>query len=156
MRYQLFGLLLGAIYFCTSLPASAALGDQLVTTSSSSGGRSAQTKTTTSVDATYTVTESETAGIKIRQFVNSQGRVFAITWKGTDLPPLEELLGTHLPEYRDKIAARGRIFGRKTLKIKTENIVVEGSSRQTDQRGRAYIPAILPEGFDLKDISFNE
>ncbi|WP_413587331.1 DUF2844 domain-containing protein [Bdellovibrio sp. HCB274] len=156
MNFQIIGLLLGAIYFCTSLPASAALGDQVVTTSASSDSRSAQSKKTTSVGSTYTISDTQTVDIKIRQFINSQGRVFAIAWKGTDLPALEELLGTYLPEYKSKIAERGRVFGRKSLKIKTDNIVVEGSSRQTDQRGRAYIPASLPAGFDLKEISFNE
>ncbi|WP_413581261.1 DUF2844 domain-containing protein [Bdellovibrio sp. HCB288] len=155
MKHQICGLLLGAMYLFTSTPVSAALGDQLVVGSSSSA-KSAQSKKATSTGTTYTVSESEEGDLKIRQFVNSSGVVFAIAWKGTSLPPLEELLGTYLPEYKQKVAARGRIYGRKTLKIKTDNIVVEGSSRQTDQRGRAYIPASLPQGFDLKDITFHE
>ncbi|MEK2690578.1 DUF2844 domain-containing protein [Bdellovibrio sp. GT3] len=155
MKHQICGLLLGAMYLFTSMPASAALGDQLVSGSSSTS-KSAQSKKATSAGTTYTISETESGDLKIRQYVNSAGVVFAISWKGTSLPPLEELLGTYLPEYKDKIAARGRVYGRKTLKIKTDNIVVEGSSRQTDQRGRAYIPASLPQGFDLKDINYNE
>ena len=152
MKLQIWGLLFAA---CTSLfviSTHAALGDQVVTSSSvNSNSRQA-----TSSGATYSVSESTVDGVMIRQYVDSQGKVFGISWKGTDLPPLSELLGTYLPEYKTAVKARGRQFGRRSLKVSTENIVVEGSSRQTDQRGRAYIPASLPQGFDLKEINFNE
>ncbi|WP_413294261.1 DUF2844 domain-containing protein [Bdellovibrio sp. HCB185ZH] len=154
MKHQFCGLLLGAFIPLFAMTAEAALGDQLVTTSSST---SSSARKATSSGSSYSVSEATTDdGVKVRQYVDAQGRVFGISWKGTTLPPLSELLGTYLPEYKKEVKARGRQFGRRSLKISTDNIVVEGSSRQTDQRGRAYIPASLPQGFDLKEINFNE
>ncbi|QLY26922.1 DUF2844 domain-containing protein [Bdellovibrio sp. KM01] len=152
MKHQFCGLLMGAFIPLFAMTAEAALGDQLVTTSSTSSARKA-----TSSGSSYSVSEATTDdGVKVRQYVDSQGRVFAISWKGATLPPLSELLGAYLPEYKKEVKSRGRQFGRRSLKVSTDNIVVEGSSRQTDQRGRAYIPASLPQGFDLKEINFNE
>ncbi|QDK45220.1 hypothetical protein DOM22_08650 [Bdellovibrio sp. ZAP7] len=152
MKLHFCGLLMGAFIPLFSMTANAALGDQLVTTSSTATARKA-----TSSGSSYSVSEATTDdGVKVRQYADSQGRVFGISWKGATLPPLSELLGTYLPEYKKEVKARGRQFGRRSLKISTDNIVVEGSSRQTDQRGRAYIPANLPQGFDLKEINFNE
>jgi hypothetical protein len=153
MKLQFCGLLLGASIPFVALTAQAALGDQLVTTSATSVGA----RKATSSGSSYSVSESTTDdGVMVRQYLDSRGKVFGISWKGTTLPPLSELLGTYLPEYKKEVKSRGRQFGRRTLKISTDNIVVEGSSRQTDQRGRAYIPASLPQGFDLKEINFNE
>ncbi len=154
MKLQFCGLLLGALIPFVAMTVHAALGDQLVTTSSTS---STNARKATSSGSGYSVSQSTTAdGVMVRQYADSQGKVFGISWKGASLPPLRDLLGTYLPEYKKEVKARGRQFGRRSLKISTDNIVVEGSSRQTDQRGRAYIPANLPEGFDLKEINFNE
>ncbi|UYL08407.1 DUF2844 domain-containing protein [Bdellovibrio sp. SKB1291214] len=157
MKLQIWGPFLAACSTLFVISTHAALGDQLVTSSSAnSTSNSRQATSVTASGSTYSVSESTIDGVAIRQFVNSQGRVFGISWKGVDLPPLDTLLGIYLPEYKSAVKARGRQFGRRTLKISTDNIVVEGSSRQTDQRGRAYIPASLPLGFDLKEINFNE
>ncbi|WP_413561181.1 DUF2844 domain-containing protein [Bdellovibrio sp. HCB209] len=155
MKAQFLGLLVGVSLTWISSSALAALGDQMVTTSSAttSSGRSTLS---TSAGSSYSVVDSVEDGMNVRQYLDSRGVVFAISWKGKNLPPLATLLGTYLPEYKAELSSRPKQFGRKTLKVSTKNIVVEGSSRQMDQRGRAYIPSRLPEGFDIKDINSNE
>jgi hypothetical protein len=152
MKLQIWGLLFVACSTLFVISSHAALGDQVVTSSSANSN----SLKATSSGSSYTVSQTAVDGVVIRQYVDSQGRVFGISWRGATLPPLSDLLGTYLPEYKKEIKARGKTFGRRFLKVSTDNIVVEGSSRQTDQRGRAYIPANLPQGFDLKEINFNE
>lgn len=138
-----------------SLQAMAALGDQLV--GSSSSYSSGKVKQTTSSGASFTVSESKGSdGIFIRQYVDSSGLVFAIAWKGTFVPDLENVLGGFTADFKNAVHKKGKLKGSRRLKVDTGFIVVEGGGRQRDQSGRAYIPVKLPEGFDLKDINSDE
>jgi hypothetical protein len=138
-----------------SLQSMAALGDQLVGSSSTSS--SAKVKQTTSSGASFTVSESTDAnGIFVRQYVDSSGLVFGIAWKGSFVPDLENLLGGFTADFKNAVHKKGKLRGSRRLKVDTGFIVVEGGGRQRDQSGRAYIPVKLPEGFDLKDMNSDE
>ena len=146
-------LLVSIISMFFAAQSMAALGDQLVGSSSSS----AKTTLTTSNGASFTVSESTDAnGIFVRQYVDSSGLVFAIAWKGSFVPDLENLLGGFTADFKKAVDKKGKLKGSRRLKVDTGFIVVEGGGRQRDQSGRAYIPVKLPAGFDLKDINSDE
>ncbi|MGE5085247.1 MAG: DUF2844 domain-containing protein [Bacillota bacterium] len=146
-------LLVSTVTTFFSMHSMAALGDQFVGTSSTS----TKIKPSTSGSATYTVAESTDAnGIFIRQYVDSGGLVFAIAWKGSFVPDLENVLGGFTADFRKSISKKGKLRGGRRLKVDTGFIVVEGGGRQRDQSGRAYIPVRVPAGFDLKDINSDE
>lgn len=137
--------------------AKAALGDQLVGASSASGTPTAKLKQSGTAAASYTVTESTDSNkIFIRQYVDSEGLVFAVAWRGPIVPDLESLLGSYAAEFKTSVSNQGKLKGRRRLRVDTGHIVVEGGGRQRDQSGRAYISSSLPVGFNLKDLNSDE
>ncbi|MFM6928689.1 MAG: DUF2844 domain-containing protein [Bdellovibrio sp.] len=131
----------------------AALGDQIAGALSGS----AKAPQTTSSGASFTVTQSTDAnGIFVRQYIDSSGLVFAISWKGSFVPDLENLLGGFTADFKNAVHKKGKLRGSRRLKVDTGFIIVEGGGRQRDQSGRAYIPVKLPAGFDLKDVNSDE
>lgn len=156
MKSQFLGLLIGALTSLIGTTSLAALGDQVVT-SSAANSSSSRSSLSTSTGAAFSVSETKDVnGIIVRQYVDSAGLVFGISWQGDTLPSLDSLFGTYLTEYQNALKTRPKSFGRRALKVSTKNIVVEGFSRQRSQGGRAYIPANLPQGFNIEEIKFND
>lgn len=150
-------LSVSAICLLVVVDAKAALGDQLVGSSSTSSSPSAKLKQAGTAAASYSVTESTDSNkIFVRQFVDAHGLVFAIAWRGPIVPDLESLLGSYASEFKTSVNNKGKLKGRRRLRVDTGHIVVEGGGRQRDQSGRAYISSSLPAGFDLKDLNPDE
>ncbi len=62
----------------------------------------------------YTVHEIQTAGgTVIREYVSAQGQVFAVVWRGPQLPDLQQILGTYFADFQ--AAGQGRRAGRGPL-----------------------------------------
>ena len=112
------------------------------------GQRQSRTETGYSIE-TITV-----AGMKIKEYVSSDGLVFAVAWKGTGAPDLSLLLGDYFEEYRDGLtAARSRTPRmRRPLFLKTAHLIVERSGHSRSLWGRAFLPAALPPGVASQDI----
>lgn len=95
--------------------------------------------------STYRSVVIETpAGTHIRQYLDAQGQVFAITWVGPAMPDLALLLGAHFEALRAKTEQPGP--PRSQLNLRTEELVVESAGRMRAFRGRAYLPGKLPAG----------
>lgn len=90
----------------------------------------------------------------IREYVASDGHVFAVTWVGTGTPDLPLLFGEYFEEYRDGvIAARNQTpRPRKPFHLKTARLVVERGGHSRFSWGRAYLPSALPPGVTSEDI----
>jgi uncharacterized protein DUF2844 len=83
------------------------------------------------------------AGTVVREFVSPAGQVFAIAWRGPVRPDLRRLLGEHFTTFAHAAAASHR---RQALAVRTDALVVESGGHVRDFRGRAYLPALMPEG----------
>ena len=133
-------------------PAWAALGQPAASVerdrTAMKGQRQSRTASGYSVD-TITV-----AGMKIREYVSSDGIVFAVAWKGTGAPDLKLLLGDYFEEYREGLtAAQNRTPRiRKPFMLKTPRLVVERGGHSRSLWGRAFLPAALPPGLASEDI----
>ncbi len=82
----------------------------------------------------------------VREYVNSSGVVYALTWNGRGHPHLKSILGSYYKEYkaaRDKGEAQE--MGRSSLTT-TANVVVKLSGLRNHMGGRAYVPALVPTG----------
>ncbi len=99
-----------------------------------------------SIAADYFSVEEITsaAGTVVREFVSPGGQVFAISWRGPVRPDLRPLLGEHFAAFEK--ASRSSSHGRRPLVVRTDGLVVETGGHARDFRGRAYLPALLPEG----------
>lgn len=84
------------------------------------------------------------SGTVVREFVSPGGQVFAIAWRGPVRPDLRQLLGEHFAVFAHAAATAGH--RRHALAVHTDALVVESGGHVRDFRGRAYVPALMPEG----------
>lgn len=136
-----------------SLPSSshATLGEPAESIARDRQALSAVHKRTT-VKASYTVQEEVSDATSVREFVNASGVVFAVAWNGRVHPDLTQLLGSYAPEFRAAKKSQPRDPGRRRLQIKTGNMIVETWGHMRNLQGRAYLPALLPEGVTSDEI----
>jgi hypothetical protein len=96
--------------------------------------------------AGFTVHELATGGATVREYVSADGRVFAVAWSGLSQPTLEPLLGAYAAEYRAAAGAAPRVRGRRAQQVAGASVVVERWGHMRELHGRAYLPALLPDG----------
>ena len=102
----------------------------------------------------YALHEMRSAtGTMIREYVNSSGTVFAVAWEGPWLPDLRQVLGDHFDHYQSAMLARQRARkGRGSVVIDEPGLIVLMSGHPRAFRGRAYVPALLPQGVQFDAI----
>ena len=100
----------------------------------------------------FTVHELATGGATVREYVSADGLVFAVAWSGLSQPALEPLLGSYAAEYRAAAGATARERGRRTARVAGASVVVERWGHMRDLHGRAYLPALLPDGVTADDL----
>jgi hypothetical protein len=85
-------------------------------------------------------------GTHIRQYVSSQGRVFAVTWSGPFLPELKVLLGKYFDTMETESARTSRA-GRSHIAINHRELVINAGGHMRSFEGEAWIPAEMPANF---------
>jgi hypothetical protein len=106
---------------------------------------------TSSADG-YSVAQIDNVdGVRVREYVSAEGRVFGISWQGPTIPDLRSLLGEHFDASQAALKSRPR-RRRATTSIHTAEIVVEMSGHMRAFHGRAYIPALLPKAFSSANL----
>ena len=102
----------------------------------------------------YSIETITVAGMTIKEYVSSDGTVFAVTWRGTGAPDLPLLFGSYFDEYREGLTAlqnkKPRI--RRPMVLKTAHLVVERAGHIRSMWGRAFIPTLLPATISPEDI----
>lgn len=95
----------------------------------------------------------------IRQYTNSDGVVFAITWSGISAPDLTPLLGNYAKEFRQSLRlkqSRPRHEGhegRRSQRIhRGKRVVVERYGHMRAMRGIAYVPTLVPETVNVHEL----
>lgn len=112
----------------------------------------AAVKRGTTTRSNYTIQEVVSDAVTVREFVNSDGIVFAVAWQGVSQPDLTTLLGSYSQEYHTAKEQTPRRHGHKQSQVKTGNVVVETWGHMRNLQGRAYLPALVPSGVNLEDI----
>jgi hypothetical protein len=92
------------------------------------------------------------SGMRIREFLNRDGIVFAVSWSGPAVPELQRLLGVHYPDYVAAVAALDRPGLHRSLRIVTPDLVVEAGGHLRAYQGRAYLPTLIPAGVAAADL----
>lgn len=130
--------------------ARAALGESRDSVQADSRALGAAAPVVTSTER-YEVHESRTVdGGVVRQYVNSQGTVFAVTWSARFRPNLQQLLGAHYAEYLS--AARGHATGHHVFSVTTPGFVIGIVQRPRGSAGTAHLPALLPAGMRAEEL----
>jgi hypothetical protein len=129
--------------------ASASLGEDAASVQTDRVQMSATMQTAEA--AHYTLFEIQTpSGIKVREYVSSTGRVFAVAWEGPTLPDLRQLLGSYFSKYVEGATAQGPRA--RPLVIEQPGLVVYAGGRMRSFRGRAVVPGLIPDGLGPEQI----
>ncbi len=102
----------------------------------------------------YTVHEIQSAaGVTIREYASTSGRVFAVAWEGPYQPDLGQILGTYYARFQQQAERIERPRrSRGVLLIADADFVVQMSGHQRAFAGRAYLPGSLPRGVSAAAI----
>ncbi len=131
--------------------ASAQLGSNLASVQADSAALRGSIQTVTG--AHYAVHEIQTdTQIKVREYVRSDGIVFALGWSGPVLPDLQALLGPYFAAYSNAVATLAHPGLHRSLHIETGELVLESSGHLRAFAGRAYLPALLPAAVSVSEL----
>jgi hypothetical protein len=101
----------------------------------------------------YDVQEITTdSGMRVREFLNRNGIVFAVTWNGPAVPDLQRLLGTNFAAYTKTLRESNRSGRQRSLQMASSELVVESGGHLRAYVGRAYLPALIPTGTPASDL----
>ena len=135
---------------CTSAPALAALGGDATTVEADRASLKGALRVRTA--SAYSVHEIQASGLLVREFVSASGKVFALSWQGPGVPDLQQMLGSYYTGFA--LAATGAPhYDHHHLNIQTPEVVVQSRGHTRSFNGRAWAPALLPQGFSLSDLN---
>ena len=146
------GLVLLAVFLTLPRQTLATLGEGAASVTQDRQALSATRKATTT-HANYTVQEVATDATTIREYLNLSGVVFAVAWNGIVHPDLTTILGSYDSEYRAAKRQAPRTHGQKRSKVESSRVIVETWGHMRNLQGRAYLPALLPEGVSVDEIN---
>lgn len=102
--------------------------------------------------AVYTVSQSTLdSGTVVREYMNAEGVVFAVSWNGPALPDLRTLLGDKFAVLTNTAAKRPKA-GHSQLAVAQQDVVIVSGGHMRAYAGHAWIPGALPAGFDTSVI----
>lgn len=134
------------------LPALAALGGGLESIDADRVHMKAQKQARVSTSSAYTIHEDALpSGTSVRQYVSSNGMVFAVAWSGPFKPDLRQLLG---PYFDVMVAHQSKSVhaGQPRTHMHEKNLVIESGGHMRNFYGRAYLPNQMPAGLAADDI----
>ncbi|SAK67053.1 hypothetical protein AWB80_03243 [Caballeronia pedi] len=91
-------------------------------------------------------------GIVVREYVDSSGDVYAVSWHGPAMPDVQALLGTYFETFRRGANASVGEAGLHTARVAQGDLVVENRVRLREFSGRAWLASGLPPGVNATDI----
>jgi hypothetical protein len=136
-----------ALLLCAQ-PASAALGGDALSIAADQVRLAANVRIVQAEQ--YTMHELEAAtGTKVREYLDSEGKVFAVSWEGPFRPNLRQLLGSYYETY---LKAAGPRVSRGPLNLSLPGLVIHMSGHQRAFYGRAYVVDRVPQGLSADEI----
>jgi hypothetical protein len=151
---KLSGLLIGfslALTLLFAQQAYATLGESADSIAADKKALSAE-QSSVGASSKYTVYKIQSSANTVREYVSPSGIVFGIAWNGLTYPDLMPLLGSHASEYQKALSNAKRQPGRRFIKIKSDNIVVEKWGHMRNLQGRTYAPSLIPQGVSVNEI----
>jgi len=158
--YSMLKIKLYGLFLCFSLSlsnlmitqkAQAVLGEPAESIAKDSKALSAVRRVTTTRNR-YTVQEIVSDANIVREYVSPSGIIFAIAWNGLTHPDLTQLLGTYAGDYQQALRLTKRVPGQRHIQLKANKVVVEKWGHMRNLQGRAYAPALMPQGVSVDEI----
>jgi hypothetical protein len=140
----------GVLAAAAAAPTLAALGGDAA--SVQSDGVSMKSAVRVSANNGFAVHEiASPSGTVLREFVGTDGKVFAVAWHGLVNPDLRQVLGTYYARYEEG-AATAIHHNHRQLAIALPDFMFINTGRQRAFAGRAWVPAMMPANFSTDDI----
>ena len=92
------------------------------------------------------------AGTLVREYLTPGDKVFAVSWRGSQIPDLRQMLGDYYTQY-EQAASAPHAGGHRHLAIERPDLVMQSSGRMRAFYGRAWVPTLLPQNFSVSDIN---
>ena len=83
-----------------------------------------------------------TRNLTIREYVNSDGKVFGVAWDGLTKPDISQVLGSYYSRYMN--AAGGKGVARQLRNIDQPDFVLRMSGHMRHFTGSAWVPGLVP------------
>jgi hypothetical protein len=90
------------------------------------------------------------SGTVLREFVGTDGKVFAVAWQGPTRPDLRQALGQYFDAYVS--APRGKFADRRHVQVQQGDLIVQAGGHMGALSGRAYLASAVPSGVSLGDL----
>jgi hypothetical protein len=139
-----------AFLICMQAAHASLGGDSASIASDAAGIRAVDIVTSTQGYDVYAITA--VSGMRIWEFTDRTGRVFAVSWSGPVTPDLSRLLGTSFAPYTAALANIAHRPLHRVVRVVTPTLVVESGGHMRAFSGRAYLPALLPAGMPVSDV----
>jgi hypothetical protein len=92
-------------------------------------------------------------GAYVQEYVNAGGTVFAVSWHGSAMPNLRQLLGSYAERASDGVHAYHQLHGMHgTAVVSSSDFALQTNGRMGAYWGRAWLPAQLPAGVGTAEI----
>jgi hypothetical protein len=91
-------------------------------------------------------------GMRVSEYLNHGGIVFAVAWAGPVPPDLRLLLGNHYADYTAALAALNHSDLHRAVRIESSGLVVESGGHMRAYSGHAYLPALMPAGVAAAEL----
>jgi hypothetical protein len=148
---KVLGIALATVVAGSVLPAFAGLGGDAASVAADVAKMKGQARATPV--AGYTMSEiTLPSGTVVHEFVSSEGKVFAVSWKGMAVPDLSQTLGTYFAEYKAAATATPHA-SHHNLTVQQTDLVVRTGGHMRNWYGQAYVLSLLPPNFSLDDIN---
>ena len=139
------------ILFAAPKGAFAVLGEPVQIPKSKSA-HSLSIQKNTQQASLYSIHETQLDSVNVREYVNQQGVVFGVAWNGYLHPDLTLILGSYATAYQKAEKKTQRVPGRRHHQVQATSVTVEKWGHMRDLKGRAYDPALLPQGVSANEI----
>jgi hypothetical protein len=132
-------------------PVQAGLGQDAASVRADAADLAGATELSDAAD--YRIAQISTdSGMRVREFSNRAGVVFAVAWSGPAPPNLQRLLGAHYEAYAAAVAALDHPGRHRALRIASPELVVELGGHLRAFAGRAYLPGRMPAGVSPAEL----
>jgi Protein of unknown function (DUF2844) len=133
-------------------PSRAALGGDVASVQADQAHMQGTRRTTAS--ASYTLHEIQAGtGTVVREYVSSEGKVFAVAWEGPWPPDLRQILGSYFDQYTQAVKVKSGVrVARRPISIERPGLVFQAIGHSRSFSGRAYIPEQMPSSVTAEAI----
>jgi hypothetical protein len=94
------------------------------------------------------------SGTVVHEYVSRAGQVFAVSWQGPLPPDLSQLLGSYFARFTSaaSAAAQAQPGPQRQLYSVQPDFVVQSVAHLRSFRGKAYLPALVPDGVAVEQL----